>query len=58
MEGHPWENGNDRAGLLWQWDYPTQRVGGAGWEGQGERLEKRALEEVLRRHPQPRASGV
>ena len=28
MEGYPWGNGNDRAGL-WQWDYATPKeVGG------------------------------
>ena len=30
MEGYPWGNGNDRAGL-WQWDYTTpEEVGGGG----------------------------
>ena len=37
MEGYPWGNGNDRAGL-WQWDYATPKEGGGGccWDGQGE----------------------
>lgn len=25
VEGRPWENGMDRAGLAWQWDYLTLR---------------------------------
>ena len=50
MEGYPWGNGNDRAGL-WQWDYATPKeVGRCCWEGQGDRLE-RGQGEVLRRHP-------
>lgn len=58
MDSHPWENGNGRVGLLWQWDYPTLKELEGGVGSQGERLERWVLEEVLRRHPQPRASGV
>lgn len=50
---------NDRAGLVWQWDYATPKElgGGCCWEGQGDRLE-RGLGEVLRRHPKPGASSI
>ena len=58
MEGYPWGNGNDRAGL-WQWDYTTpEEVRGEGcWEGQGDRLE-RGQGEVLRRHPNQALPGT
>lgn len=32
MEGYPWGNGNDRAGL-WQWDYATPKEVGGGVAG-------------------------
>lgn len=33
-------------------------LGGCCWEGQGDRLERRGLGEVLRGHPKPGTSGI